>query len=79
MYKRQVLVCLLLHELAPEQVLASPVHVGTGQVRCAHGILPVPAPATAFILKGVPIYGGSIRGELCTPTGAALLLSLIHS
>ena len=59
--------------LAPEQVLASPVHVGSGQVRCAHGILPVPAPATALLLEGIPIYGGSIRGELCTPTGAALL------
>lgn len=66
-------VCLLMELLAPEQVLASPVHVGSGQVRCAHGILPVPAPATALLLEGVPIYGGSIRGELCTPTGAALL------
>ena len=66
-------VCMLMHELEPDQVIASPVHVGSGQVRCAHGILPVPAPATAHILKGVPIYGGSIRGELCTPTGAALL------
>lgn len=66
-------VCLLMELLAPEQVLASPVHVGCGQVRCAHGILPVPAPATALLLEGIPIYGGSIRGELCTPTGAALL------
>ena len=66
-------VCLLMELLAPEQVLASPVHVGSGQVRCAHGILPVPAPATALLLEGIPIYGGSIRGELCTPTGAALL------
>lgn len=66
-------VCLLMKLLAPEQVLASPVHVGSGQVRCAHGILPVPAPATALLLEGIPIYGGSIRGELCTPTGAALL------
>lgn len=66
-------VCLLMHELGVDQVIASPVHVGSGQVRCAHGILPVPAPATAHILRDVPIYGGSIRGELCTPTGAALL------
>ncbi len=66
-------VCLLMDRLAPDQVLASPVHVGSGTVRCAHGILPVPAPATAYILKDVPIYGGRIRGELCTPTGAALL------
>lgn len=66
-------VCLLIRVLAPDQILASPVHVGSGQVRCAHGILPVPAPATALLLLDVPIYGGSIRGELCTPTGAALL------
>ncbi len=66
-------VCMLMEELAPERVIVSPVHVGSGQVRCAHGILPVPAPATAYILRGVPIYGGAIRGELCTPTGAALL------
>ena len=64
---------MLMHEIAPDQVIASPVHVGSGTVKCAHGILPVPAPATAFILKGVPSYGGSIKGELCTPTGAALL------
>ncbi len=66
-------VCLLMEALAPEAVIVSPVHVGSGQVRCAHGVLPVPAPATAHILREVPIYGGSIRGELCTPTGAALL------
>jgi len=66
-------VCWLMELLAPGEVIASPVHVGSGQVRCAHGILPVPAPATAHILQGVPIYGGEIRGELCTPTGAALL------
>ena len=66
-------VCALMHEIAPERVVVSPVHVGSGQVRCAHGVLPVPAPATALLLEGVPIYGGAIRGELCTPTGAALL------
>lgn len=66
-------VCLAMHILAPDSVTASAVHVGSGQVKCAHGILPVPAPATALILKDVPIYGGRIEGELCTPTGAALL------
>ena len=66
-------VCALMERLAPERVAVSPVHVGCGQVRCAHGVLPVPAPATALILEGVPVYGGAIRGELCTPTGAALL------
>jgi pyridinium-3,5-bisthiocarboxylic acid mononucleotide nickel chelatase len=66
-------VCLLMRMLAPDQVIASPVHVGSGQVRCSHGLLPVPAPATAYLLQNVPIYGGAVRGELCTPTGAALL------
>ncbi|HIT04680.1 MAG TPA: LarC family nickel insertion protein [Candidatus Caccocola faecipullorum] len=66
-------VSLLMHELSPVRVAASPVHVGSGTVRCAHGVLPVPAPATARILEGMPVYGGEVRGELCTPTGAALL------
>lgn len=64
---------LLIYLIAPEQILASPVHVGNGFVKCAHGILPVPAPATAEILKGIPYYSGSIASELCTPTGAAVL------
>lgn len=66
-------VCLLMHELAPERVCASPVNVGSGIVHCAHGLLPVPAPATELLLRGVPIYSSGIDGELCTPTGAALL------
>lgn len=65
--------CMLMDKVNPDKVIVSPVHVGSGTVRCAHGILPVPAPATALILKDVPIYGGKISGELCTPTGAALL------
>lgn len=72
-------VCLAIYKLAPEQIVASPVHVGYGQIHCAHGILPIPAPATAYILKGVPIYGGRIEGELCTPTGAALLKHFAQS
>ncbi len=67
-------VCYLLHTLEVAKVIVSPVHVGSGTVRCAHGVLPVPAPATALLLKDVPIYGGEINGELCTPTGAALLV-----
>lgn len=66
-------VCLLMDELGADRVVVSPVHTGSGSVKCAHGILPVPAPATALILRGVPIYGGFVSGELCTPTGAALL------
>ena len=66
-------VCYLVRLIAPDRIVVSPIHVGSGHVHCAHGILPVPAPATAYILRGVPIYGGRIRGELCTPTGAALL------
>lgn len=66
-------VCCLMEKLDPEEVVCSPVHVGSGKVVCAHGVLPVPAPATQELLRGVPIYGGAITGELCTPTGAALL------
>lgn len=67
------MVCMLMDMISPEKVIVSPIHVGSGHVHCAHGVLPVPAPATALILKDVPIYGGEIKGELCTPTGAALL------
>ncbi len=65
--------CLLMEHLHPDRVVASPVRVGSGTVRCAHGILPVPAPATARILEGIPVYAGDIASEMCTPTGAALL------
>ena len=66
-------VCWLIRELEPEEICCSPIAVGSGTVKCAHGLLPVPAPATALLLRGLPIEAGGERGELCTPTGAALL------
>ena len=66
-------VCWLLEELGAEKIVCSPVAVGSGTVRCAHGLLPVPAPATELLLRGMPVFAGSGEGELCTPTGAALL------
>lgn len=66
-------VCMLIDELSPDMIVSSPINTGSGTVQCAHGILPVPAPATAFILKSIPIYSNEINGELCTPTGAALV------
>lgn len=69
-----IVVCsYLLYLLRPDKIICSPVNVGSGSVKCAHGILPVPAPATAELLKGIPYYKSDIGSELCTPTGAALL------
>ena len=62
-----------LRELRCEGIAASPLHVGAGTVQCAHGVMPVPAPATALLLEGIPCYGGDVQAELVTPTGAALL------
>ena len=66
-------VCFLLEQLGADAILASPVHTGYGQVHCAHGLLDVPAPATALLLQGIPGEKGDVEGELCTPTGAALV------
>ena len=66
-------VCLLMHMIAPERKVVSPLCTGYGEVRCMHGVMPVPAPATAYLLRGMPAYSGSVRGELLTPTGAALI------
>ena len=66
-------VCYLLEQIAPAKIVVSPLATGFGSVRCALGILPVPAPATASIIEGIPTYSGNIEGELLTPTGAALL------
>jgi uncharacterized protein (TIGR00299 family) protein len=59
--------------LGVDEVIASPLNVGSGTVRCAHGVYPVPAPATARLLKGVPVYAGDVQTELVTPTGALLI------
>jgi pyridinium-3,5-bisthiocarboxylic acid mononucleotide nickel chelatase len=61
------------HQIGPDEAWCSPVHVGCGTVRCAHGVLPVPAPATLELLMGIPVYSDGTRGELATPTGVALL------
>lgn len=68
-----VSVCCLLDILKPDEIIVSPVTTGFGQVRCAHGVVPVPAPAAAKLLEGIPAVSGIQEGELCTPTGAALL------
>ena len=59
--------------LGVERITSSPLHVGSGTVRCAHGVMPVPAPATALLLMDIPTYAGKVEGELVTPTGAALV------
>ena len=71
-------VCLLFKKIGAQNIFASAINVGSGQVHCTHGILPVPAPATAFILKDIPVYSNHIKGELCTPTGAALLKHFVN-
>ncbi|RKY85383.1 nickel pincer cofactor biosynthesis protein LarC [candidate division KSB1 bacterium] len=68
-----------MQRLNIEQVVASKLHVGTGFVQCAHGTLPVPAPATLKLLSNVPIYSTGIENELVTPTGAAIITTLCEN
>lgn len=70
---------LAIEMLGVDEIQASPVCVGNGAVRCAHGVLPVPAPATAEIIKGMPVYCSSFDGELLTPTGAAILKYFVET
>ena len=71
-------VSYIVYELDVDNICCSNINVGSGTVKCAHGILPVPAPATAFIMKGMPVYSNDVVGELCTPTGAALLKYFVN-
>lgn len=71
--------CLALEHFGVRQVHVSPIPTGNGTVRCEHGVMPVPAPATAGLLKGVPLASCEEEGELTTPTGAAILTTLATS
>lgn len=64
---------ILFDEIGADIVLSSEINVGNGNVKCAHGVLPVPAPATAVLLNGIPYYKSDVHCELCTPTGASLV------
>jgi uncharacterized protein (TIGR00299 family) protein len=70
-------ICLNL--LGIDKVYASKIHVGTGFVECAHGKIPIPAPATSELLKNIPIYSTGIQNELTTPTGAAIITTLAQA
>ncbi len=72
-------VLMALHMLGIEEIRSSPIPTGHGWVETAHGRLPIPAPATLELLRGIPVYSGEIEGELTTPTGAALVSSLSES
>jgi uncharacterized protein (TIGR00299 family) protein len=71
--------CVAFDSLRIERIISSPLHVGSGTFQCAHGTYPVPGPATAELLKGVPIYSKDVEGELVTPTGAAIISTLAES
>ena len=69
-------VCAALHALGPDRIIVSPMTTGSGTVNCAHGVYPVPGPATSVLLQGAPISGIPADGERLTPTGAAILTSI---
>jgi uncharacterized protein (TIGR00299 family) protein len=71
--------CVAFEALKIDRIISSPLHVGSGTFQCAHGTYPVPGPATAELLKGVPIYSKDVEGELVTPTGAAIISTLAES
>lgn len=67
----------LLDASGAERVICSPVRLGQGTVSCAHGMMPIPAPATALLMRDIPSFAGDVRGELTTPTGAAILKTVV--
>ena len=66
-------ICAAFYVLNPESVTATPIQPGAGEIECAHGILSLPAPATAAILEGLPLAEPRLQGERVTPTSAALI------
>lgn len=73
-----LVICLAFAKLAPQRVVATSVQTGSGKVECAHGLMDIPAPATAAILEtGIPICEDKLEGELCTPTSAAIVAHFV--
>jgi uncharacterized protein (TIGR00299 family) protein len=70
--------CVALDQLAVDEVVCARLPMGEGTVSCAHGELPLPAPAVAAMLRGVPVYPAGVEGETVTPTGAALVTTFAH-
>lgn len=70
---------IALHALRVDRVIAAPLHLGNGFIRSSHGVLPVPAPAVANLILGVPVYNTEVQGELLTPTGAAIITTIANS
>ena len=66
-------ICVAFYVLNPERITATAVQTGSGKVECAHGLMDIPAPATAAILQGIPVASPLLEGELCTPTSAAII------
>jgi uncharacterized protein (TIGR00299 family) protein len=71
-------VAIALDLLGAERITSRSVPTGSGMVKCAHGLMPIPAPGTAALLKGVPLAASSIKAELTTPTGAAILTTIVQ-
>jgi len=72
-------VCIGLEYFGIERVVSTPLRLGTGMVKCAHGVIPVPVPAVAELIKNVPVVRTLIEGEMTTPTGAAIVTTLASS